>query len=164
MNAVLSGRDVFCIMRTGGGKSLCYQLPALLPASTITVVISPLLSLISDQVFQLNETSREAAAMLGQSARHEAFLLTGFVSPCHLVRASPHTPPFTAMMHRTVGSMPREETSAVLRRMQDANSALRLVYVTPEKVIKSKQFLGALEKISERDRLARFVVDEAHCW
>ena len=60
VEAILSGRDVLGVMPTGGGKSICYQVPALvLPG--LTIVISPLISLMKDQVMQLCENGIPAA-------------------------------------------------------------------------------------------------------
>src|SRR5437660_9492043 len=53
MRAVLDGRDSLVVMPTGGGKSLCYQAPALLRGDT-TVVVSPLIALMKDQVDSLH--------------------------------------------------------------------------------------------------------------
>lgn len=60
IDGVLSGRDVFGIMPTGGGKSMCYQLPGLLLPG-ITLVISPLISLMRDQVMSLKASGIPAA-------------------------------------------------------------------------------------------------------
>ena len=69
IDGVLSGRDVFGIMPTGGGKSMCYQIPALLLPG-ITVVISPLISLMQDQVAAL-KTAGVPAAYLNRSLTPE---------------------------------------------------------------------------------------------
>ena len=60
IDAVLSGQDVFGIMPTGGGKSICYQIPALMLPG-ITLVISPLISLMQDQVAALKAAGVPAA-------------------------------------------------------------------------------------------------------
>eukprot|EP00742_Colponemidia_sp_Colp-10_P010310 GILJ01011317.1.p1 GENE.GILJ01011317.1~~GILJ01011317.1.p1 ORF type:complete len:829 (-),score=157.87 GILJ01011317.1:37-2448(-) len=124
INATLSGKDCFLVMPTGGGKSLCFQLPAILSAGTV-IVISPLLSLIQDQVMSL------------QQANVYAVMLTSFSS--------------------------KEEVKTTYMEMLNPNSKLKLIYVTPERIAKSKMFLSKLEKMHSLGRLSRIVIDEAHC-
>ena len=60
VDAILQGRDALCVMPTGAGKSVCYQVPAML-FSGITLVISPLISLMKDQVNALTQNGIRAA-------------------------------------------------------------------------------------------------------
>ena len=60
IDSIMAGRDVLAIMPTGAGKSICYQVPALM-LSGITIVVSPLISLMQDQVKALNEAGIHAA-------------------------------------------------------------------------------------------------------
>ncbi|DAZ99797.1 TPA: hypothetical protein N0F65_001306 [Lagenidium giganteum] len=137
INATLAKRDLFVIMRSGGGKSLCYQLPAILQgasfglslvqAAGFTLVVSPLISLIQDQVMLFNK-------------------IAGPGSACQLS-----------------SEQSRQDASAIYKELLNPNSKLRILLVTPEKVIKSKLLMSRLEKAYQADRLLRFVIDEAHC-
>ena len=70
INATLAGRDSFVLLPTGGGKSLCYQLPALhLPH--VTVVVSPLMSLMKDQVDTLIANGIAAAFVNSSQSRED---------------------------------------------------------------------------------------------
>ncbi|PWN18814.1 ATP-dependent DNA helicase [Microstroma glucosiphilum] len=130
VNAVLDGRDVICIMPTGGGKSLCYQLPAIMSPG-VTVVVSPLISLSTDQCFHLREAG----------------------IPCEFMSSA----------------LSKDEANDILRRVRNTGQQLHgdeeinILFVTPERISKSKTLMSALQKAYERGRLARVVIDEAHC-
>src|SRR5438874_13825744 len=62
VRSLLAGRDVCVVMPTGGGKSLCYQLPALVLGRT-AVVVSPLIALMQDQAAQLAQMGIPAAVL-----------------------------------------------------------------------------------------------------
>lgn len=130
INATLGGKDAFVLMPTGGGKSLCYQLPAIIRSGTtrgVTIVISPLLSLMEDQVEHLKKLGIQA------------FLINGEVPK-----------PYKNMV-----------MSALEERVPE--EYVELLYVTPEMVTKSEAILSRLASLHRRGKLARIVIDEAHC-
>ncbi|MBI2390499.1 MAG: ATP-dependent DNA helicase RecQ [Deltaproteobacteria bacterium] len=84
IEAVLAGRDAIGVLPTGGGKSLCYQLPALLLPKP-TVVVSPLLALVQDQVAHLDawrlESSRLDSSLSAAEERHNETEIRTGISP-----------------------------------------------------------------------------------
>lgn len=130
INSTLAGKDTFVLMPTGGGKSLCYQLPAIIKSGStrgVTIVVSPLLSLMQDQVDHLQRKSIQANLINGNSNQ--------------------------------------EERRWVRKALEDTNpeNVLQLLYVTPEMLGKSEAMISLFEDLHKRKRLARIVIDEAHC-
>ena len=66
----LAGKDVFAVLPTGGGKSLCFQIPALVRPG-LTVVVSPLISLMKDQIDALTKRGVSAARQDSTQTREE---------------------------------------------------------------------------------------------
>ena len=113
---ILDGNDALVLMPTGGGKSICYQLPALLREGT-AVVVSPLISLMKDQVEALCANGISAGAL---------------------------------------NSSNDETENAALRRAC-TESRLKLLYISPEKLLAEANYLL-------RDmHISLFAIDEAHC-
>ena len=72
IDSVLAGRDVLALLPTGGGKSLCYQLPALMMEG-LCLVVSPLIALMKDQAQQLNNRHIKAACLYAGQSSNEMF-------------------------------------------------------------------------------------------
>ncbi|KAK0392699.1 hypothetical protein NLU13_2194 [Sarocladium strictum] len=82
INATLAGEDAFVLMPTGGGKSLCYQLPAVVKTGKtrgVTIVVSPLLSLMQDQVDHMKALGIQAVAFNGEcSSEYKKEVMSAF--------------------------------------------------------------------------------------
>lgn len=116
INNIISGKDTVVLMPTGGGKSLCYQVPALAMKGT-AIVVSPLISLMHDQVEALKANGIPAEAL----------------------------------------NSGNDDSEDVIIRRRCISGDLKLIYVSPERLISEIPFLFANIDIS------LFAIDEAHC-
>ena len=83
MRSLLGGRDTCVVMPTGGGKSLCYQLPAATSSAQTVIVISPLIALMQDQVAQLSQVGISAAFLNSTlPAKEQGAIMRGAEKVC----------------------------------------------------------------------------------
>jgi ATP-dependent DNA helicase RecQ len=89
VRAVLDKRDVFAMMPTGGGKSICYQLPAVFHCG-VAVVVSPLISLMRDQVARLNKIGISALMLCSDTSKADVdSLMHGDIDLLRILYVSP---------------------------------------------------------------------------
>ena len=130
INATLEGKDAFVLMPTGGGKSLCYQLPSIIRSGKtqgVTIVISPLISLMQDQVAHLQKLEIQAILVNSECTSEHRKMV------------------FQALSEHNVQKL------------------IQLLYVTPEMLSKSQAMISKFQDLHRRNKLARIVIDEAHC-
>ena len=113
---VINGGDALVLMPTGGGKSMCYQIPALAMEGT-AIVVSPLISLMKDQVETLRANGIEAEAL----------------------------------------NSGNDLTADTIIRRKCAQGSLKLLYISPEKL------LTEIDTLLSQIRISLFAIDEAHC-
>src|SRR5688500_4298880 len=104
VDCLVEGRDALVLMPTGGGKSLCYQLPALLREGT-GIVVSPLIALMQDQVEALRQLGVAAACLNsslapGEAASVEARFLAGELDLLYVAPERLLTPRFLSLLDR----------------------------------------------------------------
>ncbi|MDR1382895.1 MAG: DNA helicase RecQ [Planctomycetaceae bacterium] len=132
VRAILNGQDVFAVMPTGGGKSLCYQLPAKL-MDGVCIVVSPLISLMKDQVDAARANGINAATLNSTISREE---------------------------QRRIGeALPRhEKTMRGDYSTPQRQNEMELLYISPER-LNNERFIERLKTLE----IAFFAIDEAHC-
>lgn len=141
VQGALMGKSQIVVMATGSGKSLCYQLPATV-LTGLTIVISPLIALMVDQVQSLNAKGIEA----------------------EYISSLDNTKTRNDVLHRITGTVPPKKRNQEIseEEREDQRPEIKLLYCTPE-LIATPRFQTILQTIYSKGRLSLIAIDEAHC-
>jgi len=144
IDSALKGQSQIIVMATGGGKSLCYQLPAVvLPG--VTVVVSPLIALMMDQVEQLKRKGVSAEFICSSQSQKENRTILERLREVFLQQQG----------QKKSKKSSGEKTGAL-------NPIVKLLYCTPE-LIQTTRFQDILLGLHRVNMLSLIVIDEAHC-
>ncbi|KAK6151928.1 hypothetical protein DH2020_014563 [Rehmannia glutinosa] len=135
-----SGRDCFCLMPTGGGKSMCYQIPALAKQG-IVLVVSPLIGEYEQSLLNYDIVKDYAAQENQVMALKEKGIAAEYLSSTQTVKAK----------------------NEIYENLSSGKPSLRLLYVTPE-LIATSGFMAKLIKIHDRGLLNLIAIDEVRSY
>jgi RecQ family ATP-dependent DNA helicase len=142
VKALMKGQDCFVLMPTGGGKSLCFQLPAVLHEG-VTLVVSPLLGKLAlTLTLILTLTPTLTLALMADQVAH--------LNNINVKVAAIHS-------QQTV-----KENQAIKQALGLVPPPFKIVYVTPE-TLTSSDFSAILSRLQKHQLLSMIAIDEAHC-
>ena len=131
IDGILAGRDALGIMPTGGGKSLCYQVPALLLPG-LTLVVSPLISLMKDQVAALNGVGIPAAFL------NSALDAQAFQAVCREIRQGMHKLIYVAperLLQEGIAALLKGRTSFIIaHRLSTIKTCDKIMYIADKHI------------------------------
>jgi ATP-dependent DNA helicase Q1 len=155
MRSLLAGNDTIAVMPTGSGKSLLFQLPALI-SEGVSIVVSPLRSLMRDQVRQLKAAGVKAEFLCaGQDRSHAPAVYRAML---HSIKSGGTKRPRESGETATSSG-----AAAPLPLSSDGSLQLKLLFVTPERLAKSKLLKSKLEAAHSAGLLRFIIIDEVHC-
>ena len=152
IRSALNSQSQIIIMATGGGKSLCYQLPAaVLPG--VTIVVSPLIALMVDQVNALNKKGIEAALISSANGERDNQMVLQ-----RLVGKKGDD----GKKAKNKGKSKQGKDEKCQNGKVQVDKQIKLLYCTPE-LIQTTRFRAVLSDLYGRGLLSLIAIDEAHC-
>lgn len=153
IDSILNKHDTLAILPTGGGKSICFQIPAIIFGQKIsksqsTIVISPLISLMKDQVDALNKKGIPAC----------------FINSSQSKKAQEENLKLISEAGQTTGTKKiQSKDNCIIKKESSVQRerkyhGIKIIYVSPERLL-TKKFINVIKKI----KVGMIVVDEAHC-